>query len=555
MDDREKIKAGLKAKLEAGTLDLEQLKRIADSGRYLRAGNEFSVPAFKDWFWCLYGLELPEHAGVWVEAMFREFEKPGDEIRGVLNKSFRGSIKSTVQIALALYLHGHFPVQSGLIVQARDADAKETAKFMSDAILSGAAWKQCFPNIVADESRGWSLAGYQIKDTRVPYEEWVNLTGADHGRNASFAAVSVEAGAIGRHPTLYLFLDDIHDQKNTASQAEMASVKKALMADVLPTMSRPGRKPFFGASYTPWLEDDAYADPLEKSNLFVKLNTPAFHFDPEGTDEWEGQKITLTWPKAYPVTVLKGWRDLLGKREFGRMYMCDLEVGKGQALRYSSDEEDAIGAAWPTIGGVDPVNIYRPANTDSRKQSSFGLGYVSKIPQGGAVVVDGVLKPCSQIEAENYIAMAQTMFPNWLFAAVENVGGGAVFIQAVRRNPNLKIVDSDLSGLIKKSGRIRSKRDRFLLEVAPWFENATVRISTRRSPYLDALRRLFDKFYELDENDPAWDAGDTVYHALKAMPDVLVINSFNNELPQVVKKQKQGSILAGMNTNRGYGNG
>lgn len=517
------------------------------------AANEFSERGFAHWYWCLYNYELPEHARAWVKTMLAEFNRPGNEIRGVLNKSFRGSTKSYVQIAFALWLHGHFPKGSGLIIQARDEDAKKTAKFMSDAISSGAAWKTCFPDIVPDEERGWSLAGYYLKDRRVPYEQWIDQTSKDHGRDPSFLAVTIVAGAIGSHPTLYLMLDDIHDQKNTASQAEMLMVKKTLMADVLPTMSNPGRKPYLGVSYTPWTEDDAYADPLEKSGMFTKMHTPAFKYDADGSEEWEGHKIKLTWPSAYPVKVLKGWRDLLGKREFGRMFLCDLEVGKGEALKYYSYSREAIDYSWVMVGGADPTNIDKPAFSDSRYRSCFALAYVAKMPQGGALIVDGVLMPCSQIEAENFILGAQSRFSGWQYTAVEGVGGGAGFIQTVRRNPLIKIVDSDLSGLIKKTGRIRSKRDRIFREVAPWFENGVVRISDERTPFLDGLRRLFDKFFELDERDSAWDAGDAVYHALKAMPDVLQINAFSDQLPQAMPQHRSQSPVANIGLTRGYG--
>lgn len=536
----------------------EKLRAIKNKGRYLSAGGGFALTgvthlqSFRDWYWCLYGFELPPHAVKWAEAMIAEFDKPGEEIRGVLNKAFRGSAKSYVQIAFALWLHGHFPEGSGLIAQDSDDNAKPTARFMSDTISSSVAWKECFPHVVPDEDRGWSLAGYNIKDTRVPYGEWIDRTTKDHGRHPSFNAVSIVTGAIGSHPTLYLMLDDIHQQKNTASQAEKAAIRASLRADVLPTMSKPGRKPFFAVSYTPWSEDDAYADPLERSGMFVQLFTPAFVYDESGDVEFEGQKIKLTWPEGCSLKVLEGWRKLLGKREFGRMYACNLDVGKGEALKYYVFGKEAINFGWPMIGGADPTNVDKPAHTDQRNRSSFALAYVAKLPQGGAVVADGVLTPCSQIEAENYILSAQSKFVGWQFCAVEGTGGGAGFIQTVRRNPKIKIVDSDLSGLLKKEGRIRSKRDRIFREMAPWFENGVVRVSDDRTPFLDALRRGFDKFFELDDHDEAWDALDSVYHALKAMPDVLQINAFGDELPTVARKQRSSSPIAGIGASDGY---
>ena len=67
-----------------------------------------------------------------------------------------------------------------------------------------------------------------------------------------------------------------------------------------------------------------------------------------------------------------------------------------------------------------------------------------------------------------------------------------------------------------------------------WFEDGTVRISSADTPFLNALRRLFDKFYDLDpKHDSSFDAFDAVFHALRNMPDVLVKASA--EIPQSQK--------------------
>jgi hypothetical protein len=508
------------------------------------AAASFDREAYAHFHFVIFGHELPAHCKVWVDKMFEQYSKKG--IRGLLNKASRGFTKSTVAIGFALFCHGHFPEKSGLIAQARDADAKRTAKFMSDTIAQSKGWKAAFPNVVPDNDRGWSLDGYYIKDVRVPYDEWVKRTSGDHGRDPSFMAVSIISGSIGMHPTLYLMLDDIHDQKNTASEAERIAIRKTLTADVLPTMSNPAKSPFLCVSYTPWADDDAYVDPLEKSGIFEKIVTPAFRYDSAGKDEWDGNKITLTWPEFYTVKVLQDWRDLLGKREFGRMFLCDLEVGKGQSLRYYTYGQDAISYDWPTVGGADPTNVISERHEDIKKRSYFALAYLAKIPQGGAVVVDGVLEPCSQLEAENYIMRAQSLFPNWLFTRVEKIGGGSGFIQTLMRNPRAKIIDSDLSDLNKRNGRVKKKEDRINIELSPWFENGVIRISDADTPFLRALRRGFDKFYELPPNDPAWDAMDAVYHAAKGIPDVLVIGDASESLPSLFRKSRSVHPLTGM---------
>ena len=84
-------------------------------------------------------------------------------------------------------------------------------------------------------------------------------------------------------------------------------------------------------------------------------------------------------------------------------------------------------------------------------------------------------------------------------------------------------------------GRVTSNRDR-VLATHKWFEDGTVRISSADTPFLNALRRVFDKFYDLDpKHDPAFDAFDAVYHALRNMPEVTVKSTFDEKKP-VVKR-------------------
>jgi len=82
-------------------------------------------------------------------------------------------------------------------------------------------------------------------------------------------------------------------------------------------------------------------------------------------------------------------------------------------------------------------------------------------------------------------------------------------------------VASGLKGI--SDSVIKSKKDRWLNDAAKWFEDGTVKISNADTPFLNAVRRLFDKFFDLDpKHDYAFDAGDAVYLSLKSMSDVVV---------------------------------
>ena len=131
------------------------------------------------------------------------------------------------------------------------------------------------------------------------------------------------------------------------------------------------------------------------------------------------------------------------------------------------------------------------------------------------------------------------------------MGGGAGFIQTLQRNSNIRVVASGLKGI--SDARIKSKKDRWLNDAAKWFEDGTVKISNADTPFLNAVRRLFDKFFDLDpKHDYAFDAGDAVYHALKNMPDVLVRKD-TSVFPAYQALKRKNNPLQGMNVFSGYG--
>lgn len=483
---------------------------------------------FGHFYWCVYGRECPDFAlKEWIPPLY-EAKRAGD---GMMLEAWRGSTKSTIMQAFCWFQLGHKPSGSGLMVGASDDAATKMAALAAAVIEYNDGWKACFPHVQPDKMRGWGASGYFVKDARMDYNQFSKETMQDHGRDPSFVGAGITStDIVGKHPSLFILLDDIHDENNTRSEREMEAVKSSLTANLLPTMSRPGDKPYIAVAFTPWKRTDAYAF-LKNTGLLRSVRTPVYR-------ETDGGRA-YTWPDAFGEEVVEKWRRALGSIEFARMYLCDLDAAKAGSLRFYSFSRDAIDYDWVMVGGADPTNVIRDATTEAAKGSYFALAFVAKLPQGGAVVVDGILEQCSQIEAENHIAIAQTRYPRYQYTAVENIGGGAVFIQALRRNTALRIVDSDLANFGKKGGRIRSKADRILLEMAPWFENSTVRIATGDSPFLNALRRLFTDFYMLDpKRSPEFDAGDAVYHALKAMPDVLRVDTPKQDLPPIVKARR-----------------
>jgi hypothetical protein len=104
-------------------------------------------------------------------------------------------------------------------------------------------------------------------------------------------------------------------------------------------------------------------------------------------------------------------------------------------------------------------------------------------------------------------------------------------------------------------GRISSKKAR-IEAISKYFEDMTIRISDADTPFLNALRRLFNNFEDMDEksHDEAWDAGDAVFHIVQNMPDVLRRPMWGDrQLERGVQRKPKQHPLMGIRDYRGYG--
>lgn len=528
------------------TLSSEQLIALKLQSAAVLA-SEDTWEGYKAAYYCFWRYNPAPHLEEWYTKMQAAWEKARQgDIAGVLLKAFRGANKSTAVQTFVLQKIGIYPKLSHLIVAARDGDAKKISELLADMISLNSGWKMAFPNIVPDKERGWSLAGYHVKDLTRDYSEWVQETMHDHGRDVTFMAVSAEGGAIGMHPTGCLIPDDIHDNKNTVSEVDMERMKAAFQSDVLGTMNRKGPKPCFIDIYTPKKPNDTNAM-LEESGVFDVISLPAFRFDPNGKDEWDGKPITLTWPEGCTVETMRAFRKIQGSRIFRREYLLDMSVDAEDELAYTtypapSDEEVR---GFVMHGGVDPSDTDKDRTTQMRKQSHFALAYVAELPMGGALVVDGVLEQCTQAAGERYILSAQSMFPRWTDTIVESVGYGRMWFNAAQRNPALKIRKGDLKGLGFTDVHGGDKAERLMRELYPWFENGTIRVSDKQTPFLNAVRKFFQEYKTLSEHDSAWDAMDSIYHAMKGMLQVLRVRAPREDrLPRTQEVQGEHFLAA-----------
>ena len=513
-----------------------------------------SVRGYCAFYELAHGFKPPEHI---IREMEVVYQAHGEGIGSIIF-AWRGSWKSvSISVTFIAYRIGLEPHKTNIVVSANDDSAEKVTKAVAAIIEHHPAWKLVFPNVVPDTGR-WSVEGFSVLDNSISREEWAK-------RQSGVIDPTLVGGGykssrlIGKHPSGVLDIDDIHDRDNSSSERERKAVIDILTKTILKTVIKENDKmtTWLVAVGTPWAMDDAYYT-MKNTGQYEFISIPAMvragenegvYVDGVNRDGVVFEDIKgwwkLTFPEHFGVkTVIKERAD--GKSVFWQMIMLDLATASTGRLVYYEYPKDDIRYDLYTVGGADPTTF--TTAPEGNRNSHFALAYLSKLPTGGAVVVGGVLEQCSQLAAENHILAAQGLFQNWAYTAIEDVSVGKVFLQTLQRNPRIRAVPSGLKGIT--DGKITSKHDR-VKSIHKWFENGTVRISNADTPFLNALRKGLDKFFDLDAKDPAFDAWDAVFHAMKNMPDVL--QEYEAEIPQ--KRERVPHPLDGIGRHIGYGHG
>lgn len=502
----------------------------------------------------IHGFNPPKHIVMEIETIYRAHE----EGVGTIVFAWRGSWKSvSISVTMTAWRIGLEPHKTNMIVSANDDSAEKVTKAVAAIIEHHPAWKLIFPSVVPDTGR-WSVEGFSVLDNSVSREEWAK-------RQSGVIDPTLVGGGykssrlIGKHPSGVLVIDDIHDRDNASSERERKAVIDILTKTILKTVIKEKDKmtTWLVAVGTPWAMDDAYYT-MKNTGQYEFISIPAMkragegegvYIDGVNRDGVVFEDVKGWWKLTFPEhfgakTVIKERAD--GKSVFWQMIMLDLAVASTGRLMYYEYPKDDIRYDWFTVGGADPTTF--EVGADGNRNSHFALAYLSKLPTGGAVVVDGVLEQCTQLQAENRILAAQGLFTNWQYVAIEDVSVGKVFLQTLQRNPKIRAVPSGLKGIT--DGKITNKHDR-VKSIHKWFENGTVKISNADTPFLNALRRGLDKFFDLDAKSPSFDAWDAVFHAMKNMPDVL--QEYEAVIPQ--KRVIAPHPLDMIGKHIGYGNG
>ena len=457
---------------------------------------------------------------------------------------FRGCRKtSTFDITQATWLHGLYPKETGIITGANDPNANLIAKSIAQIIEFHPFFKLAFPHVIPDPDKGWGEKGYFLRDNRMSREQWTEIQAKVN--DPSFIGGGYKSSNInGKHPSLYLFSDDLHDIDTEKSATENENIKNVFFSQILKTAIREGGKFKTRISVTgvPFTRDDTYA-------TLKGMGNTTFHQVPVMTRAMEGEgtfidglnpktgKVYddivgwwhLLWPENFDAKAIINARSE-GKKSFWQMLMLDIDMAKGGGLKYYTYPHENINPAWQSGAGVDWATLGLSSRPNPGRDF-FGMAIGCKTPLNQLVVKDVILEQVSQADAERHIVAQGKNSPNWRGTLIEGDGGGETFaIDVVRRNPGI-LIQWPKSGGVSKATRQQ--------KMSPWLENGTVLISDAQTPGLSALRNALEDFP--DGNN---DVRDALYWLCRNFPECLLVSVPDDELPNVRRIKKTNPWMA-----------
>lgn len=488
-----------------------------------QAAGGVTVDAFLSFYQLLYGFQVPAHM---EQAIRKTWEAHEKGVPFVLMGA-RGFWKTVTYVTLDAFLIGHNPDKTGIVTGANDQNCINIAKNIASIIEYNPEWKMVFPQVVPKD-KAWGAEGYWVWNTSFGREAWEQKQAGII--DPTFVGGGYKSSSInGKHPSLFLHVDDIHDIDSWKSELERQNIKDIYMGQISKTMIYDKDK-LVTWNYllgVPFSKDDTL-NSIVQSGVCVSHIIPCMVRASEGNGHYiDGVNphngVTyddivgwwyLTSPETFGVTSVINKR-AEGKFAFWQMYMMDIETARTAGIKYYLYDNQKITNDLPMVAGADP-SLFQESSTG--ESSSFAHLLLAKLPTGQAIVVDVFLKKCTLTEAKDAIIRAQDKYINLRYTGVENVGGGKVFYEYLITDPKVRVVKSDMTGL---GSSVRNKLDRQKTQISGWLENMTVLISDAPTPGLLALRKLYDNFPDVPKHDEAWDAGDALYHAMKLIPEVL----------------------------------
>ena len=469
-----------------------------------------SPAAFALFFLTVIGLPFAQHHIEWSEFIWECFE---DKV-GAIIEAFRGSGKSIFTRILMSYLIGLYPEKSSLIIRSADNAARKTAEGIAKIISEHKAWQLWFPPIEPKSKPGqsggeWSAnAGYSVIDLSRDNDEWNTIEAARTSPTLTKFGIGSKS-VLGSRVTLAMLADDLHDEENSDSQTQLDRMVTRFQGIVENSRTPESRLVIIG---TPLGAQDLLQR-LPQTGEYRKIKTP---ITVEGT--YPG---TPKWPEHYNAEAIDKLynKDLTaGKIEFKRNQLLDLQAQIALQLTWDTFPSGKIKDYWPIRMGVDFAEL--EVGGTARGRSYFSVAVTTQEPESGSwVIIDGFLGQITQEQAENMLAALFGKYEGRIeIVCIEDVGGGAVFNQLVKRMfKTIPVVGEKGGGVAKE---VRWER-----MLAPYLGMRRILLSDAKNiPFLDSVRTALGIYPNINKRgDWAADVFDSLvwahYHAFMQTGD------------------------------------
>ena len=396
------------------------------------------------------------------------------------------SAKTTIMSVLfTAWWIGNHPATQSMVCSVSDDQAQKIVGLIAAYIEHHPAWKLMFPDIVPDKKRGWGFdKGFFVKRRDIPYGSWMQERGAR--RDPTLLGVGYQnRSIIGKRVDGLFVVDDIMDETNTISEAELEKAKAIFRKTIASRVTKEGKMVVIG---TPWREDDVYAY-ATATGLYRTFITPAW--------TGEGDKRVSYWPSQWPIPRLEDKQKEVGTQDFGLMYLMDLSARKGTVLKeewlHPYVRAFDIDAMWPLFYGIDFAVTSADLGTRTGRRrrtnrSNFALAKIRAAPFG-LILVDGWAGTISLYEAieklKSWIAVDRPKKTQ-----VESWGTGELFLQMLIRE-----------GLTVHGYKDTKDKVTRFQRMAVHFEIGRLRMSESDTPFLNLFRNEWVGFPDFPTND------------------------------------------------------
>lgn len=439
-----------------------------------------SPPVFALYFLTVTGMPFARHHIEWADFIWECF----DDKVGAIIEAFRGSGKSIFMRMLLSYLIGRYPELSSMIIRSADTAAKNTAEGIAKIISDHKAWKLWFPPVLPKSRPGqsggeWSAAkGYSVIDISRDNDEWNTVEASRTSPTLTKFGMGSKS-VLGSRVTLAMLADDIHDEENSDSPAQLERMITRFQGIVEKCRTPNSRLVIIG---TPWGTQDLLQR-LPQTGEYRKIKTPiTLEGAYPGTPAWP-EYYTAEWiDKEYN-------KDLTpGKIEFKRNQLLDLAAKIALQLTWEEFPHRKVEDFWPVRMGIDFAELEETAS--GRGRSYFSVTVTTQEPKSGTwIVIDGFLGQVTQEAAENLIVQLARKYEGRVeVICMESIGGGAVFQQYMSRTyKNLPVIGEKGGGVPKE---VRWER-----MLAPYLGTRRILISDDTdNPFLVSLRTALSSY-------------------------------------------------------------